>query len=124
MALSNPLPINSYNEEPKTYTTTATLNLKPSKRTLSLGRPDLENFTFEWHTHVDVPPNTPASPMAQKKTSSSSTTNQSNKLPYSGKNQFVPAFTYEETDDLPTQLDKFMNCERYHSQTMGRTTNL
>lgn len=122
MALSNLLPVNSYPEEPKTYTTTATLNLKPSQRSLSLGRTDLQNFTFEWHTNVITPPNTPASPIAQKKTLH--TTDQSNKLLNPGKNLFLPAFTYEESDGLLTQLDKFMNCERYHSQTLGRSTNL
>lgn len=116
MALSSTLPCTtSYPQEEKIYISSASLNLKPSRRTVSLHREDsLDNYTYEWHTTVVTPPSTPPNTPAIPKPLHQSTNHSS--YQERSKDLFTPAFTYQEEDDLPTKVDKFMSCERYHSQ--------
>ncbi|KNC33809.1 hypothetical protein FF38_10819 [Lucilia cuprina] len=133
MALTSALPPTTvYPEEPKEYITSATLNLKPYRRSQSLNHDDrMEDYTFEWHTIVttDTPPNTPVVPTFEKPVNYSPNESSYPAIPEHSRDLFLPAFTYNEEDNLPTKVDKFMACERYHSQyqqamAKGTTTSL
>uniref|UniRef100_T1PM55 Uncharacterized protein n=1 Tax=Musca domestica TaxID=7370 RepID=T1PM55_MUSDO len=119
MATSEALPISQYPEEPKTYTSSISIKLKPYKFNNSLKDDDIK--VFEWHTNVFTPPNTPVvpkPPVTEEEALTSSNANQQSAAPPTPRSNdlFMPAHTFDEKDDLKTSLDKFMSCERYHSQ--------
>uniref|UniRef100_A0A1L8EIV3 Uncharacterized protein n=1 Tax=Haematobia irritans TaxID=7368 RepID=A0A1L8EIV3_HAEIR len=112
MSLSSAPAVTMYPEEPQIFTSTFSIKLKPSTgHCIKIN----ENTTFEWHTNVLTPPNSPSATQQ-----SASEDEMIKKLSHAENQQAakpsIPAFTYNEEDDLKTSLDKFMSCERYHSQ--------
>lgn len=118
MSATETLPITSYSDETKTYVSSISIKLKPA--VLRSINDEAGQKIFEWHTNVATPPNTPVVPKAPVKEehleSSTQAENQQLAQAIRSKDLFTPAHTFDENDDLKTNLDKFMACERYHSQ--------